>query len=725
MKTKRTNQVCRLVWLTLMLFLTTATFAFSQQTSETPQAPPPQGEQEAVLVGRISHVEGQLLRYVSAEKDWVATVKDAPFGLEDALYSDEKSKAEFIMPNNTWVRTGGSTQIQMIRLENDLTEMDVASGMARFFNKSSNGVIKATTPFGYVLAGPLATFDLYVGDKSVEVIALKEKVDFVHPSGNTEHEVVAGSSSILADGQQIGSGAGNPDAEWDGWNDGRDSLWTTRLQVSGDSKRYLPPVLHDEAYALEENGRWERVNYEGDDRYFWRPTRVRPGWAPFTMGRWTDWYGDNCWIPDEPFGYVTHHYGNWVYANNFWFWAPPVVRVRIGLPLPPLPLLPIPFGWFPGRVSWIHSNLFVGWVPLAPFEPYYCHRRWGWGPHSFVWDHYHPVHLDIRHYRYLDHAVMVHQHNFYGVNNYNNVRITNINRTTIINNYRIEPVVSDRVIHNYTTNRQKYNFTDIGVIKKPHQTVLQRIERNQRIAIDRGIKPPRPDEPTAPVQRDRGIKPPRPDEPTAPVKPEPNIRSHRPEGSGIVQEGKPEKPEGPGAPRERIIPPARPGQPREIQPEQPVRLRKIPSPRPEQPATMQPVGPERPGVERPGHREAPEKPGAHREKFTPPARPAQPERIEREKPTRHGPGTPEQKATGRESRLQYSPQGQPAHREQMERNTQRQRPTKFDQQSRVRPQERQLRSDSHSQSRSVRGEQPHRVQLQARSEKTDRSNYKD
>ena len=40
---------------------------------------------EPILVGRIAHLEGQLLRYVPSEQDWVATVQDAPFGLEDAL----------------------------------------------------------------------------------------------------------------------------------------------------------------------------------------------------------------------------------------------------------------------------------------------------------------------------------------------------------------------------------------------------------------------------------------------------------------------------------------------------------------------------------------------------------------------------------------------------------------------------------------------------------------
>jgi hypothetical protein len=37
-------------------------------------------EEETVPVGRISHVEGQLWRYVPEEDDWVATVQDAPFG---------------------------------------------------------------------------------------------------------------------------------------------------------------------------------------------------------------------------------------------------------------------------------------------------------------------------------------------------------------------------------------------------------------------------------------------------------------------------------------------------------------------------------------------------------------------------------------------------------------------------------------------------------------------
>ena len=49
------------------------------------------------------------------------------------------------------------------------------------------------------------------------------------------------------------------------------------------------------------------------------------------------------------------------------------------------------------------------------------------------------VNISVRNYTYARHAVVVNQNNFFGVNNYRNVRITNINQTTIINNYRAAP----------------------------------------------------------------------------------------------------------------------------------------------------------------------------------------------------------------------------------------------------------------------------------------------
>jgi len=452
----------------LMCFFLVAVATVSPSSAE--DTPP-------MVVGRVFYIEGDLLRYVPAEEDWVATVRDAPFGAEDALYSGSQGMAEMIVPNGTWIRIGNSTQIQFITLDTDLAEMDVASGIARVYNKSSETVIKTTCPFGYVLAYPGTVFDYYVGDNSVEVVALRGKVSFVHSATEAKYDIVAGSPSILADQQQVSSGEGTVDPDWDRWNLIRENFWEAKARRRGRSFEYLPPSLRDESYALDENGRWERVYYEGTERWFWRPTTVAMGWSPFTVGRWTDWYGDQTWIPAEPFGYVTHHYGNWVYVGNYWYWAPPVVSVRVGMPF-----LGIGFFWYPGRVFWIHTGPYVGWVPLAPYETYYCYRPWG-GPHAVVVNNVNitQININIRNYTYVNRAVVVDQKNFYTVNNYRNVQVTNINRTTIINNYHAAPVVNNAVINNYTTIKQRYNYTNVKVNEKPHNTVVNRIQSNERI----------------------------------------------------------------------------------------------------------------------------------------------------------------------------------------------------------------------------------------------------
>jgi len=432
---------------------------------------------QGAVVGRVYHIEGELLRYISDENDWVAVVKDAPFGEEDTLYSGNKGKAELIIPNGTWVRIGNNTQVQFIDLNGDISEIDVGTGIARFYNKGSDTVIKVTSPFGYVQADPGTVFDFYVGENSAEVIAVKGDTIFVHSATDTQYDVLADGTSILADQNQVSSGEESDDPDWERWNVRRESLWAMKSRTGGRSAEYLPPNLRDQAYDLEENGTWEDVPYDGETRRFWRPTRVAVGWSPFTVGRWTDYYGDQCWVPAEPFGYVTHHYGNWIYVRNFWYWAPPVVSVRVGLPL-----LNIGYFWNPGRVSWIHHDNYVGWVPLAPRERYYSHRNWR-DPHNDVVTNVNinQINIIIGNQAYANHAVIVRKDNFSRVNNYRDHRETNINKATIINQYRSAPVVNNTVINNYTTNRQRYDYTDVTVKKKPHNTVVNRIQKNEKI----------------------------------------------------------------------------------------------------------------------------------------------------------------------------------------------------------------------------------------------------
>ena len=184
-------------WLTLCAVLT-LTLCSNSAFSEVEE-----NQANGSLVGRIAHIEGQLLRYVPDEDDWVLTDQDSPFGQSDTLFSSDDGKAEIIMPNNTMLRIGGDTQVQLIELANDVTEINVSSGTARLYNKSTSSEIKATTPFGDVIMPPDSVCDIYVQETQAEVASLKGSVEFIKTGSTTRQEVIAGSSSIIVNAEQI------------------------------------------------------------------------------------------------------------------------------------------------------------------------------------------------------------------------------------------------------------------------------------------------------------------------------------------------------------------------------------------------------------------------------------------------------------------------------------------------------------------------------------------
>lgn len=398
------NKSCLALFLAVICILCSTCVCAGEQENQ-------ENQENDILVGRIAHIEGQLLRYIPDDDDWVLTDKDTPFGEYDNLFSSEDGKVEIIMPNNTLVRINGDTQIQLIELANEVTEVDVSSGTARLYNNSSSAEIKATTPFGDVILPPATVCDIYVHETQAEVAVLKGSVRFIKAGSITPHELIAGSSSIIVNSEQIVASAHRPPPAWDGWNEERDAQWTQRMQAGGDSKKYLPESLQDNAFELDANGRWEQVNYDGAYRYFWRPVYVSTGWTPFSSGRWIVWHGEQTWVPCESFGYVTHHYGNWVYARSCWYWAPPVSGVMLSAGAP---LLNIGMSWYPGRVAWVSSSISIGWFPLAPFEIYYCSKYWGPGCRVRYYNNYY----DCRTYRHYRHARYVDHRRFYGSRNY-------------------------------------------------------------------------------------------------------------------------------------------------------------------------------------------------------------------------------------------------------------------------------------------------------------------
>jgi hypothetical protein len=210
----RSYDLTKLLLLTSLIWFAAVSVALAQ--SEQPEA-------KESLSGRISHIDGQLLTFSPEKDDWIDATKETPFKVEDVLFSEKGAKAEVIMPNSTLMRLDDETEVELISLKNDLTEIDVDSGAARFMNNSKDGVLKVTTEFGDVVAPAGGSFDIYVDDVSIEIIALKGRLEFLPQDPATKHEVIAGSSSLISDGKEITPGEGKPDAKWDVWNLERDA----------------------------------------------------------------------------------------------------------------------------------------------------------------------------------------------------------------------------------------------------------------------------------------------------------------------------------------------------------------------------------------------------------------------------------------------------------------------------------------------------------------------
>ncbi len=108
----------------------------------------------------------------------------------------------------------------------------------------------------------------------------------------------------------------------------------------------LPAVLrpfHDE---LEQHGDWVLVEPQG---WVFRPRVNTVAWRPYQDGHWQpSWTFGWVWESNEPFGWITDHYGFWFHDEfQGWLWQP--------------------YGaWAPSWVAWVEVGEYVGWAPLPP-----------------------------------------------------------------------------------------------------------------------------------------------------------------------------------------------------------------------------------------------------------------------------------------------------------------------------------------------------------------------
>jgi hypothetical protein len=87
--------------------------------------------------------------------------------------------------------------------------------------------------------------------------------------------------------------------------------------------------------------------------------------------------------------------------------------------------------------------------------------------------------ISVRNHCYKDHPVVIKRRHFYNVDNYNKVRIKHIGKNTIINSYRGAAVINSRVIKDFKEIRNRFNFRNIDVRRKPHMSAINRIRHRK------------------------------------------------------------------------------------------------------------------------------------------------------------------------------------------------------------------------------------------------------
>jgi hypothetical protein len=439
----------------------------TKQAKTEPQDKPEQGQEQAV-VGRITFLEKNLFRYLQEEKDWALAARDIPVADGDVFYSDTQGRSELTFPNDTKIRINDKSKIQIDGVKENLTSVYVNSGTARIQNRSSDTVVKVETPYGQVLSKQPSTFDVYVGDSSAIVTGVNGSARFVDGKNN-QYDVKSDADSLLADQNSVASSRRYLDSRWDAWNRQMDG---EALKAEQNPSPYLPPQLQSETQVLAENGNWDQLSYNGETANYWTPRNVAPDWSPFTVGRWTTWYGEQLWVPYERFGWVTHHHGGWIHHNGRWYWRPPARgRWRV-----------VP--WYPARVGWVHHGRYVGWVPLSAYEP--CYGRRYWGPRTVIYNERVVVkNIEVHKYVNVNRVVVVDKARLYKVHRrYETVRDVSVVRQ-VVKNGQPAPVVTRDIVRGANLKMEHHFARNGDLSHRPRGDAVKEFEARRRNFGDR------------------------------------------------------------------------------------------------------------------------------------------------------------------------------------------------------------------------------------------------
>ncbi|MDP1900613.1 MAG: hypothetical protein Q8K96_09185 [Rubrivivax sp.] len=316
-------------------------------------------------VGRLADMQGSVSWWDDEAGQWAPAERNRPLTGGDRIATAEGGRAE-LRVGSTVLRLGSRSELDIQRLDDERIVFRLHTGKLAVRVRT-----RETADELELLTDEARFVPLRAGHYRLD------RIDDTTQAGSWRGELRVDEAGgfVVGAGQRIELYRQARTRElrqaWIAMADDGFSEWVMRDDQRDDrsaASRFVSPEMTG-AEDLDRYGRWDRHPEYGA---VWLPDGVGADWAPYRDGRWA-WVAPWgwTWVDAAPWGFAPFHYGRWVSWRGGWGWVPGAYVAR-----------PV---FAPALVAWIGGGSWglslqiggphVGWVPLAPREPYVPHYR--------------------------------------------------------------------------------------------------------------------------------------------------------------------------------------------------------------------------------------------------------------------------------------------------------------------------------------------------------------
>ncbi len=335
----------------------------------TVRAAAPEGAAQSeapARVGRVARTDGDVSWFDIERGLWQPAEINRPLTGGDRVSTGADGRAE-LRVGSTLLRLAGGSEVEVLRLDDAKMVLQLHSGALalRVRTRELAEEIELVTDEARLAPQRAGHYRLDRSDDRTAAGAWRGELRVLSTT-NAGFDIAEGEHHELwrdASGRLRSALARLPDDALAAW-----TLQAEANEQRSASARHVSPEMTG-AEELDRHGRWDRHPEYGA---IWVPLVVASGWAPYRDGRWVwvrpwGW----TWVDTAPWGFAPFHYGRWVHWTGRWAWVPGAYAAR-----------PV---YSPGLVAWVGGPGFsigvqigrplpqVGWVALAPYEPYRPH----------------------------------------------------------------------------------------------------------------------------------------------------------------------------------------------------------------------------------------------------------------------------------------------------------------------------------------------------------------